>query len=186
MATIEIKNLSLKRYDTVLLDQANLTINHEDQILLHGISGSGKTSLLMAVAGKLHYSGTIQISPNSARVRFIPQIYDFKDNFGLHDFYYQQRYNSYDSENSATVFDVLKVHNKQKLAEKYLGILGLTHRINAPLIQLSSGERKKLSIIQALLDEPQILLIDNPYIGLDTAAVELLNLLFTKDRKSVV
>lgn len=178
MATIKIENLSLERYGQSLLNQANLTINSGYQILLNGVSGSGKTSLAMAIAGKVPYSGIIQIYIKSARIKFIPQVYDFKDKFGLHDFYYQQRYNSYDCENSATIMDVIQMHNNLHLAEKYLDILNLTHRINAPLIQLSNGERKKIGIIEALLDEPRILLVDNPYVGLDKDSVISLNRLF--------
>lgn len=176
---IQAQNLTLEREQQLLLDNANFSINSGDQLLVVGASGCGKSSLAKALAGQLYYRGNIKINAGNdlttTGVTLVPQFFYFKDNRGLSDFYYQQRYNSQDNESTAKVGDELATLTNREQVEHLLEILNLRHRINTPLIQLSSGERKKIQLIKALANPTPIIILDTPYIGLDLPAVTNLN-----------
>jgi molybdate transport system ATP-binding protein len=99
---------------------------------------------------------------------------------GISDFYYQQRYNSFDSNDAPTVYQELVKASAQdsKAANNIdftLAILGIEHLKNSSLIQLSSGEHKRFQLAKALVNPPQVLILDTPYTGLDVAGVRELN-----------
>ena len=101
------------------------------------------------------------------------------------DFYYQQRYNSFDSNDAPTINEeLLKISPKDSEATKIidftLAILGIEDLKNSPLIQLSSGEHKKFQLAKALVNPPQLFILDTPYTGLDVAGVRELNTLLHK------
>src|SRR5690606_7814087 len=63
-----------------------------------------------------------------------------------------------------------------KDVEPYLELFGFSNCRNTQLIELSSGENKKMQLIKALWLKPQLLIIDQPYTGLDAASRKALNL----------
>lgn len=182
---LNIKNLQLERSGKMLLDNISLSLNLGEQLLLTGPAASGKTSFAQVIMGELYAHGEIQFnfienSRYKAKSSFVSQHYEFKNKSGLKEFYYQQRYNSHDAEDSSTVREIiLQSDSSSSLsasAIKYLlKALNLVKRLDAPLIQLSSGERKKLQLISAFTKPSQLMIIDNPYIGLDAATVKCLN-----------
>lgn len=177
---IQANNLTLERGGRILITNCNFSLFFGDQILLIGASGSGKSSLAQALAGKLYYRGNIVINTQTENemtgVTLVSQFFYFKDNQGLSEFYYQQRYNSQDNENTATVRnELVDLINLESTAD-LLQILNMQHRIDTPLIQLSSGERKKIQLIKALAKPSPIIILDTPYLGLDVAAVNNLNI----------
>lgn len=181
MNKIMAKDISLDRGEIQLLKNSSFTIASGEQVFLTGSAGSGKTSLAMALAGQAYVSGSIDSFYDNVSV-FLPktilvsQHFSFKNKFGLAEFYYQQRYNSYDSEDSLTLLEAINNESQDaNQINRLIAIMHLEHRINAPLIQLSSGERKKLQLILAFLKPAQIMILDNPYIGLDVDSVTKLN-----------
>jgi molybdate transport system ATP-binding protein len=102
---------------------------------------------------------------------FVDQWYHFKDRVGLSsNFYYQQRYNSADSESAVTVLEELGPD-----CLPLLRAFHMEHRANASLVQLSSGEHKKLQLVKAFLAKPESLILDHPYNGLDAASCDNLD-----------
>ena len=84
------------------------------------------------------------------------------------DFYYQQRFNSCDADDALTVEEELnRTTGLSPEAKTLLHQFNLTHRLQTPLIQLSNGEQKKLQLIKSLVLHPQLLVLDNVFIGLD-------------------
>src|SRR5260370_42252935 len=62
-----------------------------------------------------------------------------------------------------------------RAAEEWLDSLHIRPLLSRPLIQLSNGENKRVQLAIALLEEPELLILDNPFLGLDTAGRELLH-----------
>ncbi len=95
----------------------------------------------------------------------VEQRYSFKNLCGISDFYYQQRFNSFDSEDAPTVYEELMKASSKNCKQpntiaNTLAILGIEYLKNSPLIQLSSGEHKRFQLAKALVNPPQILLLD--------------------------
>jgi len=184
---VQITNLTLKYQHKPVLQDLNWTINRNENWLLCGESGSGKTSLAKAIAGLAHSYGNIQLDfdPQSnlpAMVYYVANWFQFKDLEGQSNFYYQQRYNKQSTETTASVKAELESFGKKhnllfNEAERILAALGFSGLINATLIQLSSGEHKKLQLVKAIWLRPQLLILDLPYNGLDVLSRQNLNTL---------
>lgn len=100
----------------------------------------------------------------------VEQQHQFKNRSNLSEFYLQQRFNSSDCEDAYTV--------EEELAGLELGdwvsIFELEGLLKRPLIQLSNGENKRLQIVKSLAYQPDWLILDNPYVGLDVKGREIL------------
>ncbi|MEJ0106218.1 MAG: ATP-binding cassette domain-containing protein [Bacteroidota bacterium] len=174
---VELNNVSVKTSGVNILNNINLVIRAGEQWAVIGNSGTGKTTLAHALTGKIFYSGSItyhlpQTSAHSNKVLLIEQQHRFKNLSNTNDFYYQQRFNSSDADNSITAEQALKEYGMKDTAaetiEKWIELLHLAPLLQEPLIQLSNGENKRLQLAEALLSNPAILILDNPFIGLDT------------------
>ncbi|MEO5911088.1 MAG: ATP-binding cassette domain-containing protein [Pelobium sp.] len=184
---IHIQNLNLKYQSKLVFDDLSWTIQKGEQWVLCGSSGSGKTTLAKAIAGVLDFSGSIDINFNTdgnlpAKVLFVESWYQFKNVEGVANFYYQQRYTSQQAKETLTVKAELAHYGKENnLAfadvEPILNALGFASLQQSQLIELSSGEHKKLQLVKALWLNPQLLIIDQPYTGLDSNSRQNLNLL---------
>ncbi len=182
---VRIENLNLRVKNRLLLADLSWQIVKGEQWLFNGASGSGKTILSKAIAGIGHTGGHVKVNYDAASKRpaatlYVPQWFQFKDKQGSANFYFQQRFNSADAENTITVWEsileyVTRIHRETEQAKSLLGAFNLWGRKDAPLIQLSSGEHKKLQLIKALLYKPQLLILDNPYTGLDVQTRAVLN-----------
>jgi molybdate transport system ATP-binding protein len=184
---VHIKNLSLRYRQKAVLEDLEWVINSGDHWVLTGESGSGKTSLAKAIAGLTSYSGSVDLHFNlsskaPAVIYYVANWYQFKDLEGQSNFYYQQRYNHQAFEVTSTVLAELEDFGAKKglsLAdlEQPLEALAFKGLLQSSLIQLSSGEHKKLQLVKALWLKPQLLILDQPYNGLDKASRRNLNLL---------
>ncbi len=173
MSFYKMNALTVKLNGKTILNQVSFTILPGEQWAVTGPSGSGKTALLKALAGKLHYTGTVTAGDNSTlKIVLAEQQHHFKNLSNTNNFYYQQRYNSCDAEDAITVEeDLQKVFLKTKASPdeivELVNLFDLKKLYTERLIQLSNGENKRLQIVKALLLQPAILLLDNPFTGLD-------------------
>ncbi len=184
---VHIKNLDLKYSNKVVLKDLNWTIRRGENWILNGHSGSGKTTLAKIIAGKHKAIGAVNInfdnsSPLPSLVLYVESWYQFKNIEGVANFYYQQRYTSWQAKETLTVSEELKLFGKEHRldyaqAESIMDVLNFSQQANAQLIELSSGEHKKFQLVKALWLKPQVLILDQPYTGLDVKSRKNLNIL---------
>ncbi|HET7115868.1 MAG TPA: ATP-binding cassette domain-containing protein [Hanamia sp.] len=198
--SIIVKDLVVKVQENTVLDGISFSLQQNENLAILGNAESGKTTLAKAIAGKIHFAGNIvncfgDTTVKHARIELVEQRYSFKNLSGTNDFYYQQRFNSFDANDAPTIFEeLLKAFpedSKQAcLAGRQanninftLQTLGIDHLKNSSLIQLSSGEHKRFQLVKALLNPPQLLILDTPYTGLDILSVKKLNKILSEISK---
>jgi molybdate transport system ATP-binding protein len=141
-----------------------------------GNNGSGKSLLARILNNELSAaSGEVKHTLQSEMVSFEKQIKLYDDEW--------QRTNTdilgAEEEIATNVAAIIqqKHHNPQKCNE-LASLFGIAHLLNQPFTQLSSGEGRKVLLAQALIAEPQLLILDEPFDGLDvTARQQLMNTL---------
>jgi len=168
---LKITGLDVKYQQNLVLSGLEWEIFEGENWLLGGRSGSGKTSLGKAIAEM-----TLDIS-----VAFVSSWFQFTNLDGDRNFYYQQRYNKHQVNDTLTVYaELLNYAKEENLkyedVERYLELFGFHNCRKTQLIELSSGENKKLQLIKALWLKPQLLILDQPYTGLDSTTRQALNL----------
>ena len=174
---LELQNVGVKIGNEQVLKNINLCIHKNEQWLITGSSGSGKTVLAHCLNGKHFFSGQIDFYFPKKNMVLVEQQHRFKNLSNTNDLYYQQRFNSSDSENTITVEEELKENalTENFLENEWLDILHLRELLKKPLIQLSSGENKRTQIAIALLEQPEFLILDNPFTGLDVEGRKILH-----------
>jgi molybdate transport system ATP-binding protein len=174
--SIIVKNLSVKQQDNTMLGAVSFQLNEDEHLAIIGSSGSGKTTLAKALHGKIFFQGTIEFGGEKPSINFIEQHYHFKNRSNTNDFYYQQRYNSFDSNDALTVIEELRTaSNDEEKINSLISRLQLSHKKQSPLLHLSSGEHKRFQLIKALLVPSRILILDEPFVGLDINSRKQLN-----------
>jgi len=140
-----------------------------------GGNGSGKTTLSHILENGWNFS-TNQIIGNKSVLK-IKRI-EFSDIHSLTGFsgaYYQQRFESTANDDIPTVQQFINSKTDSKIWNNLCKHLNANDITNKRLNYLSSGELRKFLIINALTTIPDLLIIDNPYIGLDQKSRILLN-----------
>lgn len=166
--SIIAKNIIVQQQSNVVLNDISFSLNEKEHLLITGTSGSGKTTLAKALANKIFYKGSIEFSINQPKIIFVEQHDYFKSLSNTSDFYYQQRYNSFDSNDAQTVFEELqKISPDNNAINTLLNQLSLMHRKHDSLLHLSSGEHKRFQLIKAFLQHADVFIFDSPFIGLD-------------------
>ena len=176
------KQIRVKHQQQVVLQGLDFAIQKGEHWLLTGEAGSGKSTLAKVLYGQAFYTGNLTIAFNNEttqpHISYVPQWHHFTNHAGINDFYYQQRYNSADAEDARTVTEDIQADFPAATRQQTNNLLeqfGIGHRADASLLMLSSGEQKKLQLTKAVLAAPQLLILDNPYIGLDIASRKQLN-----------
>ena len=187
---LSINNAVLKLNNITVFSSLNFQVKKGENWALIGESGSGKSALLQIIAGKFHpSSGNIKYDFHEEYLqrhptcdahltfhRLIAMVesrHHFRNLSNTGDFYYQQRYNSSDSDDALTVEEYLSLIKPFNVALAYWSLGKTLQKLNLEglrkkqLIKLSNGETKRLLIAAALLKNPVVLLLDNPLTGLD-------------------
>jgi len=164
------KNISVTR-QACLLNDVSFELREGEHLLITGSSGSGKTTLARAIAGKIFYKGSVSFKEDQPKIIFVEQHYFFKSLSNTTDFYYQQRYNSFDSDDALTVAqELLKITADEQTTDELLVKLDLVHRESDSLLHLSSGEHKRFQLVKAFLEDADVLIFDSPFTGLDASS----------------
>lgn len=166
---VEIKGLC-KSYDNKrVVDNLDLTINDGEIYGFIGHNGAGKTTTIKCLIGILSFEkGEILIDGLSIRDKPIEckrKIAYIPDNPDLYNYMSGIDYLNF-------IGDVFNVANEERVEriDKYAGIFELTDSLANPISSYSHGMRQKLAIIAAWLHEPDLIVMDEPFVGLDPKA----------------
>ncbi len=161
-------------------------LNAGEQLAVVGPNGGGKSILIDIITGKyplLMNEVEYDFSPSTSNLvsdnlRYIT----FRDSYGDADgsYYYQQRWNSQDTENIPVVGDLLPQCKDEQLKESLYTLFRIEEMLQKPIILLSSGELRKFQLTKTLLAGPRVLIMDNPFIGLDAGTRDLLKSLLAE------
>lgn len=158
--------------EVVAVKDISFTVAPGEIALIMGPSGSGKTTLLSMVGGLLKPSaGRIQIGPDEISAmdeRRLPEVRLRRVGFIFQDFNLLSALSCLD--NTAIVAQLAgrSRQQAQQQARPLLEQLGLGHRLNFPPEKLSGGEKQRVAIARALVNQPDIILADEPTANLDS------------------
>lgn len=166
---VEIKGLC-KSYDNKrVVDNLDLTINDGEIYGFIGHNGAGKTTTIKCLIGILSFDkGEILIDGLSIKDKPIEckrKIAYIPDNPDLYNYMSGVDYLNFIGD----VFNVVD-EERVKRIDKYAGIFELTDSLANPISSYSHGMRQKLAIIAAWLHEPDLIVMDEPFVGLDPKA----------------
>ena len=173
---INVENVTRRfgRGDTqvVAVKNASLTVAPGEVVLIMGPSGSGKTTLLSMLGGLLKPSeGRIQIgSDEISRMdeRRLPEVRLRHIGFIFQDFNLLSALSVLDNVAMVAQLAGLSRRQARQTARPILEQLGLGHRLNFLPEKLSGGEKQRVAIARALVNEPDLILADEPTANLDS------------------
>ena len=172
-----------------VLTDISFSLTEDDCLAIVGPVGSGKTTLAKALSGRLFRTGSVYFKSRTNRVHpsilLVEQQHHFKNRSNMQDFYLQQRFNSADSGDAYTIREELS-NEDEELVAYWLGFFMLSHLIDKPLVTLSNGENKRLQLVKSVLRDPDWLILDNPFLGLDVEGREILSTCLEKLRENSV
>jgi ABC-2 type transport system ATP-binding protein len=136
--------------------------------LLIGPNGSGKSTFLRCVMGLTRYEGIVHYDKR-LKLGYAPEEYIMPDSMTIRDF--------------LTCLGRIRRSMPQKALDDYLVYFDLADRKHRLISSLSNGMKQKLNLIQAFLDEPNIILLDEPLRALDAdSAFKCIELIRQKQR----
>lgn len=170
---LKIEHLTKAYGDKIAVDNLSLHIDSGEIYGFIGHNGAGKTTTLKSVvgilrfdAGKIYINGTsIVANPLKCKkdIAYIP------DNPDLYEFMTGIKYLNF----IADIFGVDAVE-RQKRIKKYSDMFEITDDLAQPISAYSHGMKQKLAIISAWIHEPKLIIMDEPFVGLDPKAAHLL------------
>ncbi len=179
---IELNNIIVRKSKGLPLDGISLSVAANEFVGIIGPNGAGKTTLLNVIAGFEKFEGRLRLFGRSEtwnrtretrlRVGYVPQLFPVDPAFPIL---------AYETVMTGAVgrvglFRSPGVQEREKAME-LMEMMRVAHLAERPLGQLSGGERQKVSLARAILQNPDILLMDEPTAGLDIAVQkEVLNL----------
>lgn len=170
---LNIQHLTKTYGEKKAVDDLSLHIAPGEIYGFIGHNGAGKTTTLKSVVGILRFdSGSITIDGTSiqddpisckSKIAYIP------DNPDLYEFMTGLKYLNF-------IADVFKVSKEDREAriKKYADIFELSNDLTQPIASYSHGMKQKLAIIAAWIHNPKLIIMDEPFVGLDPKAAHLL------------
>lgn len=161
-------------------EPVNFRVEEGEHVAIVGPNGAGKSLLVGMVTGRyplllneVEYgfpdSGSRMACDN---IKYIA----FRDSYGDSDatYYYQQRWNTHDIDDAPLVRHLLPPCKDRELKESLYDLFGVEEMLDKHVILLSSGELRKFQLTKTLLGGPRMLIMDNPFVGLDAGTRDLL------------
>jgi zinc transport system ATP-binding protein len=168
MSIVEISNLTVQYPDVKALDDVSFTVNQGDFLGIIGPNGAGKSTLFDVMLNlNTKYQGTLKFFGEDIRkskkylkeIGYVPQKPIFEKNF------------------PATVNDVVRMglrkESDENKIDKILQQLWIHELSNRRIGELSGGQLQRVFIAKALVNNPKILILDEPVTGIDQQSIEL-------------
>ena len=169
--TISLKNASIYQHERCILKNVNFEIEEGEFVYLIGKTGSGKSSLLKTLYADLPAKeGDIMIAGydlRKIRRRDIPML---RRKIGIVFQDFQLLYDRSVEDNLSFVLDATGWNDKTKISKRIDEVLqqvGLLHKRKVMPHQLSGGEQQRIAVARALLNDPNVILADEPTGNLD-------------------
>lgn len=170
---LNIKNLTKSYGEKKAVDNLSLHINKGEIYGFIGHNGAGKTTTIKACCGILQFEkGEIYIDGVSVKdnpleckkkIAYIP------DSPDLYEFLSGIKYLNFVSD----IYGISQKDREEKI-KKYADLFGLTADLAQPISSYSHGMKQKLAVISALIHDPKLIIMDEPFIGLDPTASHIL------------
>jgi ABC-type Mn2+/Zn2+ transport system ATPase subunit len=180
---IELNDITVRKAKGLLLDGISLSVSRNEFVGIIGPNGAGKTTLLNVIAGFERFEGMFSLfgqhktwkrsRETRLRVGYVPQLFQIDPAFPI----FALEAVMTGAIGRLGLFRSPGRREREK-AMRLMEMMRVAHLADRPLGQLSGGERQKVSLARAILQEPDILLMDEPTANLDIAVQkEVLNLI---------
>lgn len=170
---LKIEHVTKKYGDKKAVDDLSLRIQPGEIYGFIGHNGAGKTTTLKSVVGILQFEeGEIYVDGDSIREKPLEckrKISYIPDNPDLYDYMTGIRYLNF----IADIFKVSAGERRERI-HRYAELFEITDDLAQPIAAYSHGMKQKLAIIAAWLHEPKLIIMDEPFVGLDPKAAHLL------------
>ena len=179
---IKIKNISKKINKNIILDDISIDLYKGKIYGFRGINGSGKTMLFRAICGLISLSsGEIIIDGKKLHdeISFPQSVGALIENPGFLPNYSGK-------ENLKFIANINEIIKNEDI-DKVLTLVGLDHKDNRKFKEYSLGMKQKLGIAQALMENPDLIILDEPTNALDEESVKnILNIIKEEKRKNKI
>lgn len=173
---LEVSNLHVNRSNSLVIEHANFTIHRGDYVGMVGPNGGGKTTLLLALLNILPKNkGTIRLFGQNIesfsrweKVAYVPQ---HAVNFDSHFPLAVRELVALGRVNRSNLGRTLKREDWESVDES-LEFMGISDVANRRIGQLSGGQKQRVFVAKALVRKPEIILLDEPIVGVDAETQE--------------
>lgn len=168
---LKIEHLTKKYGDKTAVKDITIHIKSGEIYGFIGHNGAGKTTTLKSVVGILDFEeGEILIDGESIKEKPLEckrKMAYIPDNPDLYEFMSGIKYLNF-------IADVYGVSDRQERIRKYADAFEITSDLAQPIASYSHGMKQKLAIISAWIHEPKLIIMDEPFVGLDPKATHIL------------
>lgn len=175
MEILTLKNISFSYKDKVIFDNYNFVMNKEEIIAIIGPSGCGKSTLLKIINGlETEYSGDVLL--NGVNMNNIPVnkrdiVLMFQDNLLF------PHMTIFENIEFSLKMKKYPKHEIKKMVEEVARDIHLEDKLNKYPKELSGGQQRRVALARAVISKPKLLLLDEPFTGLDKEIkLEIMNL----------
>ncbi len=168
---IELRNAAVYQKDVLVLSDVNLSINKGEFVYLVGVTGSGKSSLLRVLYADLPLKegvgNIVGFNLKNIKTKQIPKL---RRKLGIVFQDFQLLFDRSVRDNLIFVMKATDWKDKKKMDERMMEVLtkvGLETKAHKMPHQLSGGEQQRLVIARALINDPEVILADEPTGNLD-------------------